>query len=67
MPSGLTVRSNWYNKTGCPIVVVGLRQILHVIRKYEKFEGRIGPHLEFLPPDEDEVLNATCYASKLVP
>jgi hypothetical protein len=46
-----------YNKTGCPIVVVGLRQILHVIRKYEKFEGRIGPHLEFLPPDENEVLN----------
>lgn len=45
-----------HNKTGCPIVVVGLRQILHVIRKYEKFESRIGPHIEFLPPDEDEVL-----------
>ncbi len=46
-----------YIKTGCPIVVVGLRQILHVIRKYEKFEGRVGPHLDFLPPDQDEVLN----------
>ena len=45
-----------FNKTGCPIVVVGLRQILRVIREYEKFGSRVGPHIEFRPPDEDEVL-----------
>jgi hypothetical protein len=45
-----------FNKTGCPIVVVGLRQILQVIREYEKFGSRVGPHIEFRPPDEEEVL-----------
>lgn len=46
-----------FNKTGCPIVVVGLRQILRVIGEHEKFEGRIGPHLPFQPPEQDEVLS----------
>jgi DNA transposition AAA+ family ATPase len=46
-----------FGKTGCPIVVVGLRQILQVINAYEKFGSRVGPHIEFRPPDEDEVLS----------
>lgn len=45
-----------FKKTGCPIVVVGLRQILRVIREYEKFGSRVGPHIDFRPPDADEVL-----------
>ncbi len=45
-----------FKKTGCPIVVVGLRQILRVIREYEKFGGRVGPHIDFRPPDQEEVL-----------
>ena len=46
-----------FNKTGCPIVVVGLRQILRVIGEYEKFESRVGPHMPFQPPVEDEVFS----------
>ena len=46
-----------FNKSGCPIVVVGLRQILRVIAVYEKFESRIGPHIEFHPPRDDEVFS----------
>jgi DNA transposition AAA+ family ATPase len=46
-----------FNKTGCPIVVVGLRQILRVIGEYEKFESRVGPHMPFQPPEQDEVLS----------
>ena len=46
-----------FNKSGCPIVVVGLRQILRVIEVYEKFESRIGPHIEFHPPSDDEVFS----------
>ncbi len=46
-----------FNKTGCPIVVVGLRQILRVIREIEKFGSRVGPHIEFHPPEEEEVLS----------
>ncbi len=45
-----------FKKTGCPIVVVGLRQILRVIREYEKFGSRVGPHIDFRPPDQEEVL-----------
>ena len=46
-----------FNKTGCPIVVVGLRRILRVIGGYEKFESRVGPHMPFQPPVEEEVLS----------
>jgi hypothetical protein len=45
-----------FKKTGCPIVVVGLRQILRIIREYEKFGSRVGPHIDFRPPDQEEVL-----------
>lgn len=38
-------------------MVVGLRQILRVIEVYEKFESRIGPHIEFHPPSDDEVFS----------
>jgi Cdc6-like AAA superfamily ATPase len=46
-----------FNKTGCPIVVVGLRQILRIIREFEKFGSRVGPHIDFRPPDDDEVFS----------
>ena len=45
-----------YGKTGCPIVVVGLRQIWRVINRYEKFASRVGLRLDFLPPEDEEVL-----------
>lgn len=45
-----------FKTTGCPIVVVGLPEFLRVIREYEKFGDRVGPHIDFRPPDEDEVL-----------
>jgi hypothetical protein len=30
---------------------------LRVIGEYEKFESRVGPHLPFRPPEQDEVLS----------
>jgi hypothetical protein len=45
-----------YGKTGCPLVIVGLPSISTLINKHEKFAGRVGPRIRFLPPDEDEVL-----------
>ena len=45
-----------FGKTGCPIVIVGLRQIWRVVNRYEKFANRVGLCHNFLPPDEKEVL-----------
>jgi hypothetical protein len=45
-----------FAKTGCPIVVVGLREITRVIGRYEKFKSRVGPRLTFPAPSEEEVL-----------
>jgi hypothetical protein len=45
-----------FGKTGCPIVIVGLRQIWRVVNRYEKFANRVGLHHHFLPPNEQEVL-----------
>jgi AAA domain len=45
-----------YGKTKCPLVIVGLPSISTLINKHEKFAGRVGPRIRFLPPDEDEVL-----------
>jgi AAA domain len=39
-----------YAKTGCPIVVVGLRQIVRIIDQHEKFHGRVGLRLDFPAP-----------------
>jgi len=45
-----------YGKTGCPLVIVGLPSISTLINRHEKFAGRVGPRIRFLPPDEEEVL-----------
>lgn len=45
-----------FDKTGCSIIVVGLSQILRLITRHEKFAGRVGLCLDFLPPDENEVI-----------
>jgi DNA transposition AAA+ family ATPase len=45
-----------FDRTGCPIVVVGLPRILRVINRHEKFVSRIGLHMEFLPLTQEEVL-----------
>ena len=45
-----------FNKTGCPIILVGESRIKQVVRPYEKFKSRVGPHIDFLPPTEEEVL-----------
>ena len=46
-----------YAKTGCAIFVVGLKPILRVIRRHEKFENRIAQWLDFPVPSEEDVLN----------
>jgi type II secretory pathway predicted ATPase ExeA len=46
-----------FAKTGCPIVVVGMPPIERVITMHEKFSGRVGLRLDFLPPDEEEVIS----------
>lgn len=45
-----------FDRTGCPVVVVGLPRILRVINRHEKFVSRIGLHMEFLPLTQEEVL-----------
>lgn len=45
-----------YDKTGCPIVLVGLPNILRVIERHEKFSSRVGLRMHFLPLELDEVL-----------
>ncbi len=45
-----------FDRTGCPIVIVGLPRILRVINRHEKFVSRVGLHTEFLPLTQEEVL-----------
>jgi DNA transposition AAA+ family ATPase len=45
-----------YDKTGCPIVLVGLPNILRVIERHEKFSSRVGLRMHFLPLELKEVL-----------
>jgi len=45
-----------YDKTGCPIVLVGLPAILRVIEHHEKFSSRVGLRMHFLPLELKEVL-----------
>jgi len=54
-----------FDRTGCPIVVVGLPRILRVINRYEKFVSRIGLHMEFLPLTQEEVLTTVLPALTL--
>ena len=43
-------------KTGCAIFVMGLKPILQMIRKHEKFENRVTQWLDFPLPSEEDVL-----------
>ena len=45
-----------FDRTGCPIVIVGLPRIMRVINRHEKFVSRVGLHMEFLPLTQEEVL-----------
>jgi hypothetical protein len=46
-----------FDMTGCPIVVVGLPRILHVIIRYAKFKDRAPLRLPFHAPTEHEILH----------
>jgi hypothetical protein len=46
-----------FGKTGCPIVIVGLPRIKHVIKRHGLFGSRVGLPFRFLPPSEQEVLD----------
>ncbi|MBF6613395.1 MAG: ATP-binding protein [Chloroflexi bacterium] len=54
-----------FDRTGCPIVVVGLPRILRVINRHEKFVSRIGLHMEFLPLTREEVVTTVLPALTL--
>jgi len=45
-----------FDKTGCPIALVGLPNIFDVIDHYDKFRSRVGLRMPFLPLDETEIL-----------
>lgn len=45
-----------FDKTRCPMAIVGLPQIWRVVNHYEKFSSRVGLRCDFLPPHEKEVL-----------
>lgn len=44
-----------FDKTGCPIVLVGLPSIRRVIDRHEKFSSRVGLRMHFLALDLQEV------------
>ncbi len=46
-----------YDKTGCPLIIVALPDILNVIERFTTLHDRIGHELQFLPSTEEEVLN----------
>ncbi len=46
-----------FDKTGCPIVLVGLPSILRVVDRHEKFSSRVGLRMQFLPLELKEALN----------
>jgi DNA transposition AAA+ family ATPase len=46
-----------FDKTGCPILLVGLPSILRVIDRHEQFSSRVGLRLQFLPLELEEILN----------
>lgn len=45
-----------YAKTGCAILVVGLKPILQVIRDHQKFDNRAPLRIDFAVPTEEEIL-----------
>ena len=54
-----------FDRTGCPIVIVGLPRIMQVIVHHEKFVSRVGLHMEFLPLTQEEVLTTVLPALTL--
>lgn len=46
-----------YDKSGCPLIIVALPDILNVIERFTTLHDRIGHELQFLPPTEEEVLD----------
>src|SRR5260370_25198754 len=54
-----------FDRTGCPIVIVGLPKIMRVITRHEKFASRVGLHMEFLPLTQEEVLTTVLPALTL--
>jgi DNA transposition AAA+ family ATPase len=54
-----------FDRTGCPIVVVGLPRIMRVINRHEKFSSRVGLHMEFLPLAQEEVVTTVLPALTL--
>lgn len=46
-----------HDRSGCPVLLVGLPRLLSVIDAQEKFSSRIGLRLQFSPPPVEEVLN----------
>ena len=54
-----------FDRTGCPVVIVGLPRIMQVIVRHEKFVSRIGLQMEFLPLTQEEVLTTVLPALTL--
>ncbi len=54
-----------FDRTGCPIVIVGLPKIMRVITRHEKFASRVGLQMEFLPLTQEEVLTTVLPALTL--
>jgi DNA transposition AAA+ family ATPase len=46
-----------FDKSGCPVVVVGLPSIESVIDRHEKFKSRVGLRMEFMPVKREELLS----------
>ena len=46
-----------FDKTGCPILLVGLPSILRVVDRHEKFSSRVGLRMQFKPLELEEILN----------
>ncbi len=45
-----------HDKTGCPILLVGLPSILRVIDRHDKFSSRVGMRMQFKPLELEEIL-----------
>lgn len=46
-----------FDRTHCTFVIVGLPEVLDVVDGYPQFKSRVGPRMEFVNPDIDEVLD----------
>lgn len=55
--TGFDLLRSVFDSTGCPIMLVGLPQLMRVISKYEQFDSRVGLRLTFETLDEEEVIS----------